>query len=95
LPLSSGRRRDPGINDASSRDCSVTPHLVEELLFGDDPVPLSDQLGEDVEHLRLDRADGAVPAQLEASEVQLVVPEGIDHRRQLRRFTARAASGMG
>jgi hypothetical protein len=88
-------RRLDAAGERTLADEPVTPHFVEELLLGDDPVPLSHQVGEDVEHLRLDRADDAVPAQLEAPEVELVLPEGIDHRCHLRRSMARAADVSG
>ena len=35
-------------------DESPAPHRVEQLLLGDEPVVVADQLGQDVEHLRFD-----------------------------------------
>jgi hypothetical protein len=60
-------------------DETVTPDVVEELLLGDDPIPVLDKVGEHVEDLWLDRNGHTRPAELVAGEVQLVAVECVDH----------------
>ncbi len=51
-------------------DEASTPHGVEQLLLGHEPVMVADQLGQHVEHLGLDTDHLAVRAQLVALGVQ-------------------------
>jgi hypothetical protein len=57
----------------------AAPDLVEQLGLGDHPVTVADQVGEDLEDLRLQMADDAAAAQLQAPVVQLAVTEPVDH----------------
>jgi hypothetical protein len=43
-------------------DEAVAPHVVEQLVLRDDPVAVLDEIGEDAEHLWLDRHGRARPA---------------------------------
>jgi hypothetical protein len=70
--------------DPASHRCladeSPTPDRVHQLLLGNHPGSVCDQVGEDVEDLRLDRHAYAATAQLDRAEVQLQVLEGDGHR---------------
>ena len=72
--LDAGRER--GLADEP-----VAPDVVEELFFGDHPLAVDDEVGEDVEHLRFDRDRNPAPAQLEERRVELDVTEAVDHGR--------------
>jgi hypothetical protein len=61
-------------------DKPCRPELLQEFFFGDHAVAVLNQVGEDIEHLRLklDRLTGI--AQLVALQVEfIVVIKGVDH----------------
>jgi hypothetical protein len=62
---------------------AAAPDLVQQLGPGDDPVAVADQVGEDLEHLRLQVAGDAAAAQLVALVVELAVTEPVDHPARL------------
>ena len=66
--------RDRGIG----HDPAV-PHLFQDLVPRDQPLAVLDQQRQQSEHLRLDVHDGAGRAQLGRGEIQLELPEGVDH----------------
>ncbi len=72
--LDAGRER--GLADEP-----VAPDVVEELFFGDHPLAVDDEVGEDVEHLWFDGDRNPAPAQLEERRVELDVTEAVDHGR--------------
>ena len=73
------RRLDP-TGERRLADEAVTPHLVEQLLLGHHPVPVGDQVGEHIEHLRFDLHDRTRVAQFERVAVEFAVTEHEDHR---------------
>ena len=62
---------------------AITPHLVEQLLLGHDPVAVTQQMHEHGEHLRLDLDRLAPPAQLNRVGVELAVLEHIPHQQRV------------
>jgi hypothetical protein len=65
---------DP-VEDRRFRYEAATPDRGQKLILADDPVPVPDQVDEEIEDLRLDRGQGAVPAQLPAIQVENTVLE--------------------
>ena len=63
-------------------DEPVAPDVVEQFGLRHDPVAVSDQVGEDVEHLRLDVLDRPATTQLETVGVDLAVAELVDRVRE-------------
>jgi hypothetical protein len=57
----------------------AAPDLVQQLGLGHDPVPVPDQVGQDLEDLRLQVAGRSAAAQLIAPLVELAVTEPVDH----------------
>ena len=53
----------------------ISPDVVEQLRFGDDPIPMADQIHEHVEDLRLHVLHDATPAKLEPSGIDRTVTE--------------------
>jgi hypothetical protein len=76
-------RRQP-TGDSGLADKPAGPELCEDLFLGYKPVAVLDEIGEDIEHLRLELDELACIAQLVASDVQLIFLEGIDHRPAVR-----------
>jgi hypothetical protein len=58
----------------------MAPDGVQELGLGDHTVPVFDQMGEHVEHLRLDVHELATARQLVAGRVEQVVAKTVPHR---------------
>jgi hypothetical protein len=56
----------------------VAPDVVEQLLLAHDPVAVTDQVREHVEHLRLDRGGDAAITKLATLDVELAGPEPVD-----------------
>ena len=74
----SGARNAHRARQRALGDLRVGPDRFEDLLLGDDPVAMTDQEEQEVEHLRLEREPFAPLAQLEALLIELVLPEGED-----------------
>jgi hypothetical protein len=73
----------PSVLDAAverrGRDVAMPPDAVEQLVLGDEPVAAGEEMGEHVEHLRLDAYGLAGSAELVEPSVELEVAEGVDH----------------
>ena len=61
---------------------TVAPHTVDQLVLGHDPVPVLDQVDEQVERLRLEVDRGAVADQLATVHIEYAPPESV-HARSL------------
>jgi hypothetical protein len=64
----------------------AAPELVQQLGLGDEPAAVADQVGQDLEDLRLQVAGDAAAAQLVAALVELAVAEPVDHPAASPRF---------
>src|SRR5215207_9868492 len=72
-----------GLDPARQRrlaDEPVTPHCVEELVLGDHPVAMADEVDEDVEHLLLHRPAHACSPELVQLEIDFAVAESVENR---------------
>ena len=69
---------DPG-GQCRLRHEAVTPDGLEQLGLGHHPVPVLDQVGQHVEHLRLDVHELVAAAQLVAGGVEHRVAEAVPH----------------
>ena len=58
---------------------TITPHPVEQLVLGDDLVPVLEQSDENGQRPRLDRDASAISAQFPAIDVEFAVSEAQDH----------------
>lgn len=58
---------------------AAVPDGVDQLVLGDDPVPVLDQVGEDGEHLRLESDRVVTVAELQARAIERVVVEAVNH----------------
>ncbi len=69
----------PGLFDPGRQcrlgDEAVAPNVVEQLLLGDQPSPLLDEVEQDVEDLRLDLSDPIGPGDFDAVGVDRELPE--------------------
>ena len=71
----------------------VAPNLVQQLGLGHHPISVTDQVGEDVEDLRLDGDDLAAATQLQAPHTQFEVTE--PHRHEASIIARRSARAPG
>src|SRR5688500_1380394 len=76
---------DVDIDRARLAAVVVAPHVLEQLVAGEDLAGMTDQEGEQLERLRLDRDDLAVAQQSVAAEIRLDRPEIDDSRRTVDR----------
>ena len=70
---------DPG-RQRRLRHELMAPDCVQELGLGDHAVPVFDEMGEHVEHLRLDVHELTTARQLESGRVEHAVVEAVPHR---------------
>jgi hypothetical protein len=61
-------------------DHATMPDGLQQLVPGDDPVMISDEVDQDVENLRFEVDRRAVASQLPALAIELAVREHISHR---------------
>ncbi len=59
----------------------TTPHGAQQIVLSDDAVTILDEVGQQIEHLRLDRNGLAATPQLTAHHVKHVVAKAILHAR--------------
>jgi len=69
--LFAGLAQDP-TRQRRLADEPITPHVVEQLLLRDNPIAALDEVGQHVEHLRLDRHDSAIAPHLLADKIDFV-----------------------
>ena len=76
--------RPPNLEDRNRervvRHRDLGPDALEELRLGDDALAVADQMPEHRKGLRLQRHQGACPAQLSSRLVELELAERVDHR---------------
>jgi hypothetical protein len=86
LPTAVADRPAGGLQPARQRRLGhepAAPDLVEQLVLGDHPVPVADEVAQHLEDLRLQVAGPAAPAQLVAEEIELAVSKPVDHPARL------------
>ncbi len=57
----------------------VGPQFIEQLIFGNDPVPMMKEVHQHIEHLGLDIDGFALPTELVEVVVKVTVTEGVNH----------------
>jgi hypothetical protein len=65
--------------DGRVRDDASLPDRVEQIILADDPVPVSDQMEQEVEHLRFHLDQLGASAQLPPCRIENVIAEGKKH----------------